>query len=207
MTYTRRHWAKRLNAIWREAAGNMLRASFALGEELIKAKEGLPHGEFIKMVSEDLEFSRSTGARIMAVARDKRLRNVAHVRHLPPSWGTLYLLSRLDDRTFNSLIEDGTIRPDLQRHEVARIVRVQEALADERRVLTLRPITGKFRTLVLDPAWKYDDSLAGRARPGYAPQTLEELLALDVKAWADDAGCHLYLWVTNAFVGHGCELM
>jgi hypothetical protein len=34
---------------------------------------------------------------LMAVARDPRIANRAHVRALPPSWGTLYVLSKLDD--------------------------------------------------------------------------------------------------------------
>jgi N6-adenosine-specific RNA methylase IME4 len=86
--------------------------------------------------------------------------------------------------------------------------RLQQKL-DERRVLGLRPIIGKFRTIVLDPAWEYDWlSLAGRAKPGYAMQTHEELLALDVKAWADEeAGCHLYLWTTNNFMDRAAELV
>jgi ParB-like chromosome segregation protein Spo0J/N6-adenosine-specific RNA methylase IME4 len=80
---------------------------------------------------------------------------------------------------------------------------------DERRVLSLVPVAGKFRTLVLDPAWEYDWlSIAGRAKPGYAMQTHEQLLALDVKAWADEEnGCQLYLWVTNNFSGRGHELI
>jgi len=78
---------------------------------------------------------------------------------------------------------------------------------DEQRVLGLKPIAGKFPTLIFDPGWDYDWlSLAGRAKPGYATQTHEELLALDVGRWALD-DCHLYLWVTNNFVTRGVELM
>lgn len=87
--------------------------------------------------------------------------------------------------------------------------RLEKVAADEERVLALAPVIGKFRTLILDPAWDYDWlSLAGRAKPGYAMQTHEELLALDVKAWADqEAGYHLYLWTTNNFLARACELM
>jgi N6-adenosine-specific RNA methylase IME4 len=62
---------------------------------------------------------------------------------------------------------------------------------------------------VLDPAWEYDWlSLAGRAKPGYAMQTHEQLLELPVAAWADDEeGCHLYCWVTNNFMARACELV
>ena len=40
---------------------------------------------------------------------------------------------------------------------------------------------------------------AGRAAPGYATMTHQELLVLDVAAWAED-NCHLYLWTTNNFM-------
>jgi N6-adenosine-specific RNA methylase IME4 len=94
------------------------------------------------------------------------------------------------------------------RREEGKQARLDKVAADEQRVLRLEPVPGKFRALVLDPAWDYDWlSVAGRAKPGYAIQTHEELLALDVKQWADDAGCHLYLWVTNNFMARGCELM
>ena len=84
--------------------------------------------------------------------------------------------------------------------------KLQQAL-DERRVLGLRPIVGKFRTLLFDPPWEYDQDITGRAKPGYATMSLDELRALDVAAWADDGGCHLYLCTTNSFVIRAGELM
>jgi len=84
--------------------------------------------------------------------------------------------------------------------------KLQQAL-DERRVLGLRPIAGKFKTLLLDPPWEHDQDVAGRAKPGYATMSLDELRALDVAAWADDGWCHLYLCTTNSFVIRAGELM
>ncbi|UPK03142.1 MT-A70 family methyltransferase [Bradyrhizobium sp. 170] len=96
----------------------------------------------------------------------------------------------------------------IARREEGKQARLDRVAADEQRVLRLVPIAGKFRTLILDPAWDYDWlSVAGRAKPGYAMQTHEQLLQLDVRQWADEAGCHLYLWVTNNFMARGCELM
>jgi N6-adenosine-specific RNA methylase IME4 len=97
----------------------------------------------------------------------------------------------------------------VERRQTASADRLAKVAADEQRVLQLQPKPGKFRTIILDPAWEYEWlSIAGRAKPGYAMQTHQELLALDVKAWADtDAGCHLYLWTTNNFMGRACELV
>jgi N6-adenosine-specific RNA methylase IME4 len=84
------------------------------------------------------------------------------------------------------------------------MLRLERVQADEQRILNLAPHPGKFRTIVIDPAWEYDWlSIAGRAKPGYAMQSLDRLRDLDVAAWADDeVGCHLYCWTTNNF---NCE--
>lgn len=95
------------------------------------------------------------------------------------------------------------------RRETASQDRRDKVAADESRVLALRPAPGKYRTIVLDPAWEYSWlSLAGRAKPGYAMQTLEQLEALDVSAWADEtAGCQLYVWTTNNFMQQAAYLV
>lgn len=75
----------------------------------------------------------------------------------------------------------------------------------------LSTITGTFATIVIDPPWSHDDegdrNQFGRARPDYATMGMEELLALPVGRFADAAGCHLYLWVTNRSLPKGFVLM
>ena len=63
------------------------------------------------MIEADLPFRRQTAFRLMAVAHDQRLSNVTHVQHLPPHWGTLYELTKLDDATFERKLADGTNGP------------------------------------------------------------------------------------------------
>jgi len=88
-----------------------------------------------------------------------------------------------------------------------KAMRQEKKITDERRILSVTPIQGKFKTLVIDPAWDYEGlSLAGRAAPDYATMTHNELLDLNVQGWADDA-CHLYLWTTNNFITKAAELM
>jgi hypothetical protein len=85
-------------------------------------------------------------------------------------------------------------------------LRLERVRKDEQRVLGLVPVAGKFHTLIFDPAWQYDWlSLAGRAKPGYAMQSLKQLHALDVMQWAESE-CHLYLWTTNNFMNEACKL-
>jgi N6-adenosine-specific RNA methylase IME4 len=110
--------------------------------------------------------------------------------------------AREEPETFGALVEE----MDRRRSVNSAYRKLQQAL-DERRVLGLRPIAGKFKTLLVDPPWKYDQDITGRAKPGYATMSLDELRALDVAAWADDGGCHLYLCSTNSFVIRAGELM
>jgi len=204
---TRAQWAQRLSDRWREAADNMLQAIYQLGQDLIAAKDDLPHGDFSAMLASDLPFTHRTANRLMAVARDPRL--WTQVSNLPPAWGTLYELTRLDDSTFDRLVGDGTIKPDMQRSDVGKVLRLQRVQADEARVLSLRPRPGIYRTLVIDPAWEYDWlSIAGRAKPGYAMQSIEQLRELDLKQWADlENGTHLYCWATNNFIYEALKLI
>jgi N6-adenosine-specific RNA methylase IME4 len=89
----------------------------------------------------------------------------------------------------------------------AKQERAEMRAADEARVMSLIPRDGKFRTLVIDPPWDYERlSLAGRASPGYATMSHEQLLALNVPQWAED-NCHLYLWTTNNFMTRAVDLM
>jgi hypothetical protein len=67
----------------------------------------------------DLDFNLSTAERLMAVARDKRLRNPAHAQALPPAWYTLYELTKLTDQQFEKGIAIGAINPRLSRQEAA----------------------------------------------------------------------------------------
>jgi hypothetical protein len=77
---------------------------------------------------------------------------------------------------------------------------------DEKRILGLAPIVGKFKTLVIDAPWQFDDNFLGRGSPDYNTMTQEQLLALPVQSWAED-NCHLYHWSPNAMLPQAFELM
>jgi N6-adenosine-specific RNA methylase IME4/ParB-like chromosome segregation protein Spo0J len=89
---------------------------------------------------------------------------------------------------------------------VDRAYRALRRTRDEARVLNLQPQKGKFRTLVVDPPWAYDNDFLGRGAPQYALLTREETLALPVASWAED-DCHLYLWTTNGNLPLAVECM
>jgi ParB/RepB/Spo0J family partition protein len=90
--------------------------------------------------------------------------------------------------------------------KVSAAYRTLRCAEDEKRILGLKPIVGRHRTLVIDPPWRYAIDFLGRSRPDYATMTKEELLALAVADWAEER-CHLYLWTTNAMLRHAFDLM
>lgn len=78
---------------------------------------------------------------------------------------------------------------------------------DEQRRVAVKPIEGKYRTIVIDPPWDHEGlSVAGRGKPEYAVMNMAQLTALPVSEWADDE-CHLYLWTTNNFILRAGELI
>jgi N6-adenosine-specific RNA methylase IME4 len=203
LTLTRREWAKRLNEQWDEIRESAVQGFIQLGRELHQAKVDLAaHGQWQMLLERDLKFNPNTVRAFMRIATWIENVGNAHVlKQLPPDYTTIDKMTRLNEITFKRMMKDGRICPSLQRNDVSKILRLERVGADEERILELGPREGKFNTIVIDPAWDYEWlSIAARAKPGYAMQTIESLRELDVRAWVDEEeGCHLYCWTTNNF--------
>lgn len=69
----------------------------------------------------------------------------------------------------------------------------------------------KFRTILADPPWRFNNR-TGKMAPEhkrlyrYHSMTFEEIKELPVSMLADEK-CHLYLWIPNALVKEGVEVM
>ena len=114
---TRAQWAKRLDRAWCAVAREAIETIIGVGDDLIAAKRDLGHGEFLKMVRRDLPFGPRTAVSLMAIARDPRITNPNLMQCLPPSYATLYKLTRLDDDVFYRLLDQGVIHPTMTRKE------------------------------------------------------------------------------------------
>jgi len=74
-----------------------------------------------------------------------------------------------------------------------------------------RRISGEFGTILADPPWQFNNR-TGKMAPEhqrllrYPTMTLEEIMALPVQNVAA-AQSHLYLWVPNALLAEGLEVM
>jgi N6-adenosine-specific RNA methylase IME4/ParB-like chromosome segregation protein Spo0J len=69
----------------------------------------------------------------------------------------------------------------------------------------------RYRTIVLDPPWDFDDEgdgdPLGCSRPTYATMPIADIASQPIADLADPAGCHLYLWITNRSLPKGFELL
>ena len=84
--------------------------------------------------------------------------------------------------------------------------RALRRVEDERQILGLTPIAGKFKTLLIDPPWEYHADFLGRSKPTYATMAYDKLLALPVGNWAEE-NCHLYFCATNAMLPNAFNLI
>jgi len=197
-THTReKFWADRIKA----SINKSLLATLETGELLIQAKGELPHGSWLSMLKEALVHPR-VAQMYMKAARNPRFVDASADSYLPATPGTLDLISRLSDKHYAAMVKDGSIHCGVSARQITEAIRKHKQRADERRILRLTPTAGKFRTLVIDPAWI---SEGGRGC-AYALQTQEELLKLPVLQWLED-DAHVYLWATSFELENAFELL
>jgi hypothetical protein len=168
-------FAARITACWRKSAEAFIEA----GRWLIRARSDLDHGAFGTMVESDLPFGARTAQRLMAIAADARLSNATHASHLPPSWTTLYELTKLDDAQFEAKIADGTINPDMERREAIRNARV-----------------------VAPGRQEPDDSLDFFPTPPWATRALMEVVLPRLGPWKPES-----IWESACGEGHMAEVL
>lgn len=122
------YWVVAVRGKLGESATNVIEA----GRMLIDAKARVGHGNFERMfsdhddpVADALPFGKRTAQRLMGLgAEDCWISKATHASLLPCSWGTLYELSRLPEEVATAAIEDGRIRPDMERREARDLLAV-----------------------------------------------------------------------------------
>lgn len=71
-------------------------------------------------------------------------------------------------------------------------------------------VEGGYRTLVVDPPWKYNDKLSQKDIRGaanhYDLMTMDDVEALEIGE-VSAINSHLYMWTTNAFMLEAHQLM
>ena len=112
------YWAEQISATWQKAAESIIET----GTLLIEAKAKLKHGQWGGMVA-SLPFGHSTANKLMAIAEHPVLTKSEHVPNLPPSWGTLHVLTTLPDEALEEMLRDRTINCEMTRDEAVALVR------------------------------------------------------------------------------------
>jgi Protein of unknown function (DUF3102) len=92
----------------------------AIGQYLREAKEELDHGEFGPML-ERIGFSEGTARKYMAIAAHPAISNRSNWNALPPSWTTLYELTKSPPDVIEARIAGGTITSELEGTAVASL--------------------------------------------------------------------------------------
>lgn len=110
----RKDYVKRIGA----ALGTAVESFIAVGKVLTEARNNLPHGQFEDMVVTDLGMDPSTAQRLMKIAAHPVLSKPAHGQDLPPSWRTLYELTKVPEPKLLAKLKDGTINPQMERKDV-----------------------------------------------------------------------------------------
>lgn len=202
-------YARRINARWQESVGSILE----VGRLLVEAKAALDHGAFGDLVGSRCPFSIRTAQRLMAIGADQRLANPTHVSHLPPAWGTLYELTRLDDAAFAARISDGTIRPDMERREIGQLVkrdRRQARVAELGRRIAALPAK-RYGVILADPEWRFEprsrESGMDRAADNHYPTSPTEAIAARPVADLAADDCVLWLWATAPMLPQALTVM
>jgi hypothetical protein len=109
------YWLNAIRTSWQKSTESIIET----GALLLQARKELERDVFHAM---RLPFGKRTRERLMKIAGNPVLSLATHASHLPPSWMTLYELSKLPHPTLLAKIEDGTIRPDMERKDATALL-------------------------------------------------------------------------------------
>lgn len=175
----------------RDAMSESVEAYFACGRALLAAREALPSdqafGEWFR--SQDFGFSQQWGHTLRTAAEQEPAVRAAVTTQVVT--GGSPNIKKAVKQVRAALGAGRQERPGLAE------VHTDDPDADA-------PPT-MFSTIVIDPPWRYENTITrGAAEDHYPTMSLDELAGLYIPA-ADDS--HLYLWVTNPFMRQGFDLL
>lgn len=112
-------FADRISAVLQKSVEHIIEAGRMLEEAKRRYK-----GTYLQILQKIGFGSPRKAQMYMEIARHPVLSNAKFVSHLPPSWGTLYELTKIrPHEKLEQMIADGLVRPDLERAEVEEIIK------------------------------------------------------------------------------------
>ena len=112
-------FVKEIKSSWSKCVEGIIETGYILSE----AKKRLSKDDYQRFRN-TINFSTRTIDRLLKINDDYRIKT--HVSRLPPSWGTLYELTTLDDETFEVAVQEEKIHPDMKRSDVSRLKKEPE---------------------------------------------------------------------------------
>lgn len=173
-------WADRICAQLTKSVESIVET----GRLLIKAKADLPHGEFGRMFEDGLvPFGQGTAERLMSIAQHPQLSNSAHAPSLPPSWMTLYELTKVPEPALKNALRDGVIKPDMPRKDVAALMPAKRAIEQQAPAWHWLNALDELHTVVENKTKSWPDE--GRAM---LPALLRKLADAFEREFSDGSG-------------------
>ncbi len=105
-----------ISRLWKESHERFVR----IGEILEEVRSRFPHGDYIRMVEQELPFGRGVAFQLMAAARAIKDGTVP-AELAPPSYSTVYLLSTMSEDARRKAIAEGAIKPEMRREDAIRL--------------------------------------------------------------------------------------
>ncbi len=103
--------------------GKSVEAIIEVGRLLVKAKADLEHGEWGRLFEDELlPFGQGSAERLMKIAEHPQLSNSANSPILPPSWTSLYELTKVEPKRLSAAFKDGIIVPDMKGRDVKALM-------------------------------------------------------------------------------------
>jgi hypothetical protein len=177
--------ADRINAEHQQVEGALqasLEHARTAGELLLEAKARCPHGRWLPWLKSTMRFSEATAQRYMQIAS---------------RWDELMKSRTVRDLTMRDALRLLATRPAAAPGPPAATAGGSPCTVDDLRLVGSGQ---RFGTIYADPPWRYDNRASRGAAENHCPtMTVEEIAALPVEKLAAPQ-CHLWLWVTNAFL-------
>jgi hypothetical protein len=124
-------YVERINATWQSAVESIIKT----GKLLVEAQDKLGYGNWVRMFDgKKLRFGLRTAERLMKIARHPVLSDPTHGSSLPPSWRSLYELTKIFPPSLEDMLADGTINPDIERGTIEHLCRGERPTPWHKRV-------------------------------------------------------------------------
>lgn len=116
---TPEQWASYIGESWQKAVTSIIET----GRRLIEARNdpSMKHGDWEKFIENKLPFSKQIAFMLISVAEHPIVSNVKHVLLLPPSYSTLYELTKVPDKTLEKALQTRKINPGMERKEAVAL--------------------------------------------------------------------------------------